>query len=287
MAGKVTMINGSELASVIFGLASAATWGVGDFSGGLATRRVPVLTVTLLSQIAGLILLALLALVWRENLPAVVDIGWGGLAGFIGLIGLLALYQAMAIGQMGIAAPVAAVLSASLPVVVGIVTQGLPELPRQLGFGLAVLGIWFISRPQRAQGRPAGLGLAILAGLCFGGFLLCIAQVQTNSVFWPLVAARTVSIIVMLVMAGLGQRLAVPARSILPLIILTGAMDAGGNAFFALAEQAGRLDVAGVLASLYPATTVILALSILKEKLVFWQGIGVLLALIAVPLIAG
>jgi drug/metabolite transporter (DMT)-like permease len=281
------MINGSEFASVVFGLASAATWGVGDFSGGLASRRVPVLTVTLLSQVAGLVLLVLLALIWQENLPTVVDIGWGSLAGFMGLIGLMAFYRAMAIGQMGVAAPVAAVLSASLPVAVGVTTQGVPELPRQIGFGLAVLGIWFISRPQRTAGRPAGLGLAILAGLCFGGFLLCIAQVQTHSVFWPLVAARTVSIMVMLVSAMLGQKLVRPAQSILPLIILTGAMDAGGNAFFALAEQAGRLDVAGVLASLYPATTVILALSILKERFVLWQGIGVLLALIAVLLIAG
>jgi uncharacterized membrane protein len=125
-----------------------------------------------------------------------------------------------------------------------------------------------------------------MAGLCFGGFLLCIAQVQQNAVFWPLVAARIVSIVAMLAAAGMGQKLAMPAPSILPLIVLTGAMDAGGNAFFALAEQAGRLDVAGALASLYPATTVILALSLLKERLVLWQGIGVLLALISVPLIA-
>jgi drug/metabolite transporter (DMT)-like permease len=280
------MMNGTEFGAVIFGLASAATWGVGDFSGGLATRRVSVLTVTLLSQVAGLILLALLALIWDENFPSLADVGWGGLAGLVGLVGLMALYRAMAIGQMGIAAPVAAVLSASLPVVVGAMTQGLPHLPRQLGFILAVIGIWFISRPQKMQGRPAGLGLAIIAGLCFGGFLLGIAQVQQNAVFWPLVVARTVSILAMLAAVGAGQKLAMPAPSILPLIILTGAMDAGGNAFFALAEQAGRLDVAGTLASLYPATTVILALAVLKERLVVWQGIGVLLALIAVPLIA-
>src|SRR5574341_638722 len=107
------MINGSEFAAVIFGLASAATWGVGDFSGGLATRRVSVLTVTLLSQAAGLILLVLLAFIWGENFPSLADVGWGGLAGLVGLVGLMALYRAMAIGQMGIAAPVAAVLSAS------------------------------------------------------------------------------------------------------------------------------------------------------------------------------
>lgn len=280
------MLNGTEFGAVVFGLASAATWGVGDFSGGLATRRVSVLTVTLLSQAAGLVLLVLLALIWGEKLPSLADVGWGSLAGLVGLVGLMALYRAMAIGQMGIAAPVAAVLSASLPVAVGAMTQGAPELPRLGGFVLAVVGIWFISRPQNVQGRPAGLGLAIAAGVCFGGFLLGIAQVEQNAVFWPLVAARTASIMAMLLAMGAGQKLALPDASILPLIILTGAMDAGGNAFFALAEQSGRLDVAGALASLYPATTVILALSILKEKLVLWQGIGVLLALLAVPLIA-
>lgn len=280
------MSNGSEFVAIIFGLASAATWGVGDFSGGLATRRVPVLTVTLLSQVAGLTLLALLALVWRENLPSAGDVAWGALAGVIGLVGLVALYRAMAIGQMGIAAPVTAVISAALPVAVGAVTQGLPDWLHLIGFILALVGIWFISRPQNMQGRPAGLGLALLAGCGFGGFLICIAQVQENAVFWPLVAARSASIGVMLSLALFSRRLALPPSSALPLIILTGIMDAGGNAFFVLAEQSGRLDVAAALASLYPATTVILALYILKERMVLWQGIGVLLALLAVPLIA-
>jgi drug/metabolite transporter (DMT)-like permease len=280
------MISGTEFGAVIFGLASAATWGVGDFSGGLATRRVSVLTVTLLSQTAGLILLVAVALLWREGWPAGSDVIWGALAGIFGFIGLIGLYRAMAIGQMGIAAPVTAVMSAGLPMVVGAVTQGWPDATRQVGFVLALVGIWFISRPQQAGGRPAGLGLALLAGCGFGGFLICIAQVQESSVFWPLAAARLVAIAIMLVVSLISRKRIIPSQAIMPLILLTGVMDAGGNAFFVLAEQAGRLDVAATLASLYPATTVILALVVLKERLVFWQGIGVLLALIAVPLIA-
>src|SRR5512134_2325185 len=115
------MLNGSEFAAVIFGLASAATWGVGDFSGGLASRRVPVLTVTLLSQAAGLVLLVGLALLWGERWPSGSDAGWGALAGIFGFIGLMGLYRAMAIGQMGIAAPITAVMSAGLPMLVGAV----------------------------------------------------------------------------------------------------------------------------------------------------------------------
>src|SRR5512141_1445748 len=118
---------GSSLAaSVLFGLAAALTWGVGDFSGGLATRRARAFSVVLLSQTLGIVLLALLATITRERLPALADIGWGAASGIAGLIGLAALYRAMAIGQMGIVAPVSGVITAALPVIVGGLTQGLP-----------------------------------------------------------------------------------------------------------------------------------------------------------------
>ena len=175
----------------------------------------------------------------------------------------------------------AAVLSAAA-VAVGAATQGLPDLSHQLDSFLLCRHL-FISRPQQTEGRP--LTRFASSPVCWR-FLIGIAQVQTNAVFWPLVAARAASITIMLATTLIGQKLALPAQSVLPLILLTGAMDAGGNAFFVLAEQAGRLDVAATLASLYPATTVILALSVLKERLVWWQSLGVLLALISVPLIA-
>ncbi len=280
------MLSGSEFAVVFFGLASAATWGVADFSGGLATRRTPVLTVTLLSQMAGLILLVLLALARMEDLLSFPDIAWGAAAGIAGLIGLLGLYRAMAIGQMGIAAPVTAVLAAGLPVVVGAFTQGLPDLVHFTGFALALAGIWLISRPQQGSGRPAGLGLAIFSGLSFGCFFIFIAQVESSAVFWPLVVARAASIALMIALLMTRQKLVRPPKSALWLILVAGVMDAGGNAFFVLSEQAGRLDVASTLASLYPATTVLLALLVLKEKIEGWQNVGMVLALLAIPLIA-
>ena len=131
------------------------------------------------------------------------------------------------------------------------------------------------------------MGLAIVAGLGCGGFLICIAQVQTHAVFWPLVASRSASIALLLILALTRRGLAPPAKGTLVLIGLTGAMDAVGNTFFVLSAQAGRLDVAGTLASLYPATTVLLALWILRERLTRSQSVGILLALIAVPLIGG
>jgi drug/metabolite transporter (DMT)-like permease len=187
---------------------------------------------------------------------------------------------------MGIAAPITAVLCAAIPTLFGAFTQGFPDVSHLIGFGLALAGLWLIARPGGGQGRPAGIGLSLIGGCGFGGFMILIAQVQPNAVFWPLVAARAASIAVQLGLAATGQRFVRPARHVFPLIALSGTMDAGGNVFFVLAEQAGRLDVASVLSSLYPATTVLLALLLLRERLKPWQLAGVLLALIAVPLIA-
>ncbi len=280
------MTNGSEFTAVAFGLASAATFGVGDFSGGLATRRTSVRTVIVISHTVGLILLLVLALLRGEPTPLTVDILWGAAAGVVGQVGLVAMYRAMAIGQMGIAAPITAVLSATLPAVFGMITQGLPDAPHLVGFVLALSGVWIISRPDGTADRPVGLWLAVLGGCCFGGFLILLAQVHQNAVFWPLAAARSASIVAQLGIAIFSRGFARPSPRLLPLIMLSGAMDVGGNVFFLLAEQSGRLDVAGVLSSLYPATTVLLAFWILKERLTRIQQLGVLLALIAVPLIA-
>jgi drug/metabolite transporter (DMT)-like permease len=280
------MTNGSEFAAVAFGLTSAATFGVGDFIGGLATRRTSVRTVVLISHGVGLILLVLLALIRAEPAPLPADIAWGAAAGIAGQLGVIALYRAMAIGQMGIAAPVTAVLSAALTALVGMLTQGMPDLVHLIGFALALVGVWIISRPEGTAGRPAGLGLAIVGGLCFGGFFVLLAQIHQDAVFWPLAVARLASIVVQLAIAVASRGIVRPAAGLLIMIVLSGAMDAAGNVFFVLAEQSGRLDVAGVLASLYPATTVLLAFWILKERMTRVQRVGVLMALVAVPLIA-
>jgi drug/metabolite transporter (DMT)-like permease len=280
------MTTGSEFAAVAFGLASAATFGIGDFIGGVATRRTSVRTVVIISHAVGLILMVVLAIFRSEPAPLSVDIFWGAAAGIVGQIGVVALYQAMAIGQMGIAAPVTAVLSAALPALVGTLTQGLPDLVHLIGFALALIGVWTIARPEGTAGRPAGIGLALVGGLCFGGFFVLLAQIHKDAIFWPLAVGRLASVILQLAFALVTRSLVRPTSKLLPLIVVSGVMDVAGNVFFVLAEQSGRLDVAGVLASLYPATTVLLAFWILKERMTRIQRIGVMLALVAVPLIA-
>lgn len=273
--------------TVLWGLGSALTWGIGDFCGGLATRRTSVWTVVLYSQAVGMIALLLLVVVFGEALPRPSDLGWGALAGLAGVIGVTALYQAMALGQMALVAPLTAVIALSIPVMIAILTAGWPASPTLLGFLLAALSVMLISYAPQRRATANGLWIALVAGGGFGGFFALIAQTQDAAVFWPLVAARAASVGALSVLMFFQKRSALPTarQAILP-IILAGVFDVGGNAFFVLAEQAGRLDIASTLSSLYPVSTVLLALLLLRERISLMQGAGVLLALVAIPLIA-
>ncbi|MBO0780454.1 MAG: DMT family transporter [Ktedonobacteraceae bacterium] len=274
------------LATVIFGLAASLCWGSGDFNGGLASRRANASSVVVAAYVVGFVLLAVLALIWREPFPSSVDLFWGSVAGLAGVIGLVSFYSALAVGQMGIVAPVSAVLTAGLPVLFSVFTEGQPSWLQFVGFLLALLAITLVSRPQRVKGRPKGLGLALLAGCGFGCFFILISRVSPGATFWPLAAARFVSVLCMLVVVWIRRQPVLPTRNVAPLIMLAGILDAMGNAFFVLAAHSGRLDIATILSSLYPAATVLLASIVLRERMTRIQTAGVLLALIAVPLIS-
>lgn len=275
----------SLFGSAFLALASAATWGAGDFSGGLATRRAKVAVVVFFSQVIGLALLIALALVTREQLPATNDVLWGAAAGIAGLIGLSALYSALSMGNMGLVAPITGVISTAMPVLFGALSQGLPYPLQMLGFVLAIIAVALISRTGNGDGKPAGLSLAVIAGVSFGAFLILIAQTGEGAVFWPLAVARTASAICLIAFMLLKRSFAAPARDAWLFIALAGVMDAAGNFLFVLAEQVGRLDVAGALSSLYPASTTILALIFLRERPHRWQVAGIVLTFIAIPLI--
>ncbi len=281
------MTIGAEVLAVVYGLASALTWGAGDFSGGVATRRANPYSVVAVSQGVGLLLLLGLALAVGEPLPPQADLGWGALAGLAGGVAVLLLYRALAVGQMGIAAPITAVLAAVGPVVFSAFTEGAPSELQLAGFAIAVLGVWLLSRPSGALGRPQGTGLAVLSGLAIGAFLILLQQAGSTALYWPLVAARVASLTMMTMLALLNRRAGdFPGRSILPVVVLSGVMDAAGNAFFVLATQVGRLDVATVISSLYPASTILLAALVLKERVTRLQVTGIVAALMSIALIA-
>ncbi|HEX6777271.1 MAG TPA: DMT family transporter [Ktedonobacterales bacterium] len=274
------------LATVIFGLAASLCWGSGDFTGGLASRRANASSVVLATYAVGFLLMVTLALIWQEPFPAPVDLLWGGLAGVAGVLGLLCFYTALSSGKMGITAPVSAVLTATLPVLFSAFTSALPTLLQVGGFILALLAIVLISRPERTTGSSRGIGLAVLAGCGFGCFFILISRVSPGAVFWPLAAARLTSVLVLLVALLLRRQPLLPGRIVAPLVVVAGNLDAIGNAFFVLAAHSGRLDVAAILSSLYPAATVLLAALVLRERVTRVQALGILLALLAIPLIS-
>ena len=277
----------SPLLGIGFGLAAALSWGTGDYAAGLASRRTNVYGVVIVSQLVGLVLLTLLALFLAEPVPTPSDLVWGAIAGLGGTAGLVALYRGLATGPMGIAAPIAAVVSVILPLLFGLFLEGWPAPPQLLGFGLALCAVWFITRTgdgSRIEVRV--LVLPLVAGLGFGVFLILIDHVSAAAVLWPLAAARGASVLALLVVVLVTRQQARPTASQMPLVLIAGVCDTAGNTFYALAASAGRLDISAVLGSLYPAATVVLARLILKERLSRLQGVGLTLAMIAVLLIA-
>lgn len=280
-------MSNTPLLDIGFGLAAAWSWGAGDFCGGLAARRAHVYSVVILSQTVGLALLILLALLLAEPYPVLGDVLWAAVAGLAGTVGLVALYRGLATGPMGVVAPMAAMVTVILPLIFGLLLEGIPALPQLLGFALALCAVWLITRPgPGARIEVRNLTAPLVAGLGFGIFLILIDHVSAAAVLWPLAAARAASIPTLLVASILARHPVRSRPSQIPLIVLVGLFDTGGNALYALAARAGRLDTAAVLGSLYPAMTVILARIVLKERLSRQQGLGLVLALFAIPLIA-
>lgn len=274
-----------ELAVTLYGLASAISWGAGDFCGGLAARRANAFAVSLVAHWVGLVLLILVAVARADPFPSSTSLAWAFAAGLCGAVGITALYRALALGQMGVAAPITAVLSAGIPALVGIFLHGLPDLFQLMGFALALVGVWFIARSEHAGAGRLGVFIALLAGLGFGGHLTFMSRAGAEGVFWPLAMARGTSSLVVLLLTLLNRRSLAWSRPVLPIMLLAGALDVTGNTLYVLASQVGRLDVAAVLSSLYPASTVLLARLYLDERLSQAQIIGVVTVLFAIVLI--
>jgi drug/metabolite transporter (DMT)-like permease len=268
-------------------LTSAVVWGSGDFSGGYATRSSNAYHVLLLSAFSGIVLVAILAFLGHEGWPSPAGWLWAGLGGVAGAVGIVCLYQALSLGHAAAVAPMTAVISATLPAVAGAFIVGLPGASQLAGFVVAVPGLWLVSAPSQDGPRLSRqeLLLALTAGLGFGGFFVFIGLVERGYLYTPLVIARSLTLLTALVLLVV-RRLPLPALTSSPVALLAGVLDAGGNIFYILARQFTRLDVVAVLASLYPAATVILAWVILHERISRRQWVGAALCVAAIALIA-
>lgn len=278
---------GPESLAIACGLGSALAWGAGDFAGGFASRRGSALTVILFSQMIGGILLFLLAASLARGVPSTGDLVAGGLAGIFGVLGLIGLYTGLARGRMGLVAPLSAVVTAVVPMMVSFAMEGYPGSLRMVGFTTALAAVWFLSSPEGGSKIEAGeLRLSILAGLGFGLFFVLIDHASDQSVLWPLVAARVAAVAVMILILTVNRKLTPPHHGQYAFICLAGILDTTGNAAFGMAAHLGRLDIAAILASLYPASTVLLAWLVLRERLGRRQWLGVAVASVALVLIA-
>lgn len=272
--------------SIIFGLSAALGWGAADFTGGLASRRTGAYRAVLYGEAVGLVFIIVALFAIREPLPNLAPLGMALFAGAIGTTGLLLLFHAMESGKMSIATPVSALMAATLPVLAGTVMQGFPGLLTFLGFGLSLSAIWLISREEGNHSRIldhlSDLRLPLLAGLGFGTYFILVHEAAQQSTYWTMFASRIGGVLIMVVFMLTRRKNWQVSRDAWPLIILNGFLDIAGNGFYILASQIGRLDVAAVLSSLYPATTVLLAAILLKERVARSQAIGILLALTAI-----
>lgn len=274
--------------SILYGLASALVWGAGDFTGGLASRRADPYRAVFLSESVGVLPLLAAALLTGAPFPTWRDLAWCVLAGSLGCIGLVLLYKSFADGKMSIAAPVSALTSAALPIVVGSFLEGLPGLSKFIGFGLALAAIWLVSRgagaAQLATVRLSDLRLPLLAGLFFGLYFVLIERGTQETILWPMIIARLAGALTVATYILSRRGPLLPPRRVWPLISLNALLDIGGNSLYVLSAQAGRLDVAAMLGSLYPGSTVLLAWLLLGEKISRPQLMGILLALAAIVL---
>jgi drug/metabolite transporter (DMT)-like permease len=284
----------SSSMNYLLALGSALLYGAADFTGGLATRRAGTIPVVLLSQGSGLALLAILLPVLPAADPARTDLVWGAMAGLTGGIGVALLYRGLAIGTMAVVAPTTAVCAVVIPVVVSV---GLGERPAPLavaGILLGILSIVLVSqhqppsteRERHSTGRlPRGVGTALASGVAIGFFLLTLAQTRPESGMWPLLVSRSVSTSLFGLIAVTGRQSVRMPRTVVLFSILCGFVDMAANALYLLAAQEGPLSVVVTLASLYPASTVLLARIVLRERLNLWQISGVACALVAVVMI--
>jgi len=275
--------------AVLLALGCAVVYGAADFLGGLASRRTSVFGVVALSQVVGLAALLVL-LPWLGGPVEPADLWWGAASGLAGAAGLVVFFRTLARGVMSVVAPVTAVTAAAVPVLVGLLTGDSIGTWAAVGIGLALAAVVLVSAEGGLSAlrtaRPDTIAPALAAGAAFGFFFVLLDRTSQESGLTPLVTARLASVaLVVLVALALRQSLRV-ARPALPLVALSGVGDMTANALFLLAtQQPGLLAITGVLASLYPVSTVVLAQLVLRERLAGAQLAGLGTAVAAVVLI--
>ena len=274
--------------AALLAIAGALGWGVGDFLGGIASRRLAVLTVLVISQAVGLVGVYLWVVLAGDAFPGVGELLPAAAGGVAALAGLAALYRGFALGAMGIVAPISAA-SPIVPLGVDAAHGRVPSIVQWLGVALVLTGIVALSWESSEDGRgrvAAGTGLAVVAALGFGLFFVGIDAGSDESAAWAVAAARTASVPVAVIAALVTATALTAPRRLLPLVAAVGAFDTGANVFVAAATTRGAVGIVAVLSSLYPVVTVVLAWIVLGERLGKPKRIGGAMALAGAAFVA-
>lgn len=274
---------------ILLAAVSAAVWGTGDFCGGKASQRADALAVTVVSQLFGLPILLVCVVLLSPHGPDATPILRGAVAGVAGFLGILLLYRGLARGAMAIFAPISAVTSAIIPMTVGLVFDKPPAPLALIGAVCAIVAIGLVSMSGgsgNAAVTPGLVGLALLTGTMFGIFFAVLGQSGSDAGMWPLVGVRVGSI-------GAGLVVVAATRASLRIApgprrwtIVAGTLDIAANALYILAAARGVLSIVAPIASLYPVSTVLLALGVDRERVHPVQLAGLGLAATALVLAA-
>lgn len=274
--------------AALFALAGALLWGLGDFLGGIASRRISVLTVLAVSQAIGLAGLVVWILLANDPFPGLLDLLPGAAGGIAGLVGLAALYRGLSIGAMGIVAPISAAAPV-VPLALDIAQGTVPSAVQGLGIVLVLAGIATLSLEQSADGPrriAEGAGLALVAALGFGAFFVGIDSAADESVPWAVGTARLAAVVIAFAAVTVMSAPLVPPRSLVPALVGVGVFDTGANVSVAYATTEGAVGIVAILSALYPVVTVVLARIFLHERLSAGRRIAAAAALAGAALVA-
>jgi len=275
--------------AILLALGSTLAYGLSDFVGGFVSRRTSAWSVAVVAQLSATACTCVIAM-FVSGSPRWEDFAWAILAGAASGVGSGFLYRGFASGRMSVVAPVSGVGAALVPALVGTLGGERPSVVVWLGVLVAFPGIWLVSMSSTSMDRvavSAGVVDGVLAGLGFGVLFATLGQVPEQAGLWPLAAAQSLSVPTVIVLAVLLGTSWLPRGATVWWALLAGPLGATATGAFLLASQSGYLTIAGVLASLYPAITVLLAAAVLHERIHRSQGLGLLLCAIAVGLVAG
>jgi drug/metabolite transporter (DMT)-like permease len=274
--------------AIVLSLLAAAAYGLSDFVGGFFSKRVSPWSVAFVGALAAAIAVGLLTVVDGGD-PGRSDYAWSLVAGVGNGFGTAFLYRGLSSGRMGVVAPVSGVGAALVPVVVGLAAGERPGAVVGIGMVLALPAIWLVAS-EPATSTPlderSGLLDGVLAGLGFGGLFAALAQIPEDAGFLPLALNQVVAAVIIAVVAVALRASWVPREPAAYVGVLCGVLGAMATVLFLLATQSGFLTISAVITSLYPAFTVVLAFSVLREHVHRTQALGLLLCAAAVALVA-